>query len=181
MLSQSRYAGTQSEKNLLTAFAEESQSRNKYSYFASVAKKEGYEQIAGIFLKIAKNEKEHAKLWLKELNGIDSTVNNLKTAAEGEKYVWTNMYVGFAETADKEGFTELAEKFRDVTAIERYHEQCYRELLCNVVTKKVFEKSTVQIWECRNCGNIVLEKTAPEVCNICMNPQGCFEIKSKKY
>ena len=147
-----KYAGTQTEKNLQAAFAGESQARNKYTYFASAAKKEGYEQISALFLKTAENEKEHAKMWFKELGGIGSTAENLEAAADGEHYEWTDMYEGFAKTADEEGFHELAEKFRGVAAIEKHHEERYRALLNNVETKQVFEKSEVKVWECRNCG-----------------------------
>ena len=171
-----KYAGTQTEKNLEAAFAGESQARNKYTYFASVAKKEGYEQIAELFLKTADNEKEHAKLWFKELNGIGNTKENLSNAADGENYEWTDMYEGFAKTAEEEGFKELAEKFRLVAAIEKRHEERYRALLKNVEAMQVFEKSEVKIWECRNCGHIVVGTKAPDVCPTCNHPQSFFEI-----
>ena len=171
-----KYAGTQTEKNLEAAFAGESQARNKYTYFASVAKKEGYEQIAELFLKTADNEKEHAKLWFKELNGIGDTKENLSHAADGENYEWTDMYEGFAKTAEAEGFVELAEKFRLVAAIEKRHEERYRALLNNIETMQVFEKSEVKIWECRNCGHIVVGTKAPDVCPTCNHPQSFFEI-----
>ena len=175
------YAGTETEKNLNIAFAGESQARNKYTYFASVAKKEGYEQIAALFLKTADNEKEHAKMWFKELNGLGNTAQNLLAAAEGENYEWTDMYDGFAVTAEKEGFTELARKFREVAAIEKAHEERYRKLLNNVETKKVFEKSTVQVWECRNCGHIVVGTNAPTLCPVCAHPQSYFELREENY
>lgn len=177
----SKYAGTQTEKNLQAAFAGESQARNKYTYFASVAKKEGYEQMSEIFLKTAENEKEHAKMWFKELEGIGNTAENLKEAAEGENYEWTDMYAGFAETAEKEGFTELAQKFRLVAAIEKTHEERYRALLKNIELAEVFAKSEVQIWECRNCGHIVVGTNAPEVCPTCNHPQSYFEIRKENY
>jgi len=175
------YAGTQTEKNLQTAFAGESQARNKYTYFASKAKKEGYEQIAALFLKTADNEKEHAKLWFKELNGIGTTAENLKAAAEGENYEWTDMYDEFAKTADAEGFHELAAKFRGVAAIEKHHEERYRALLNNVENKEVFEKGSVKIWECRNCGHIVVGTKAPDVCPVCAHPQAYFEVNAENY
>jgi rubrerythrin len=177
----SKYAGTQTEKNLQTAFAGESQARNKYTYFASVAKKEGYEQIAALFLKTADNEKEHAKMWFKELGELGDTAANLKAAADGENYEWTDMYDGFAKTADEEGFPELAEKFRLVAAIEKHHEERYRALLNNVETKAVFEKSEVKVWECRNCGHIVVGTSAPEVCPVCNHPQAYFEVHEANY
>ncbi len=170
------YAGTQTEKNLMTAFAGESEARNKYTYFASKAKKEGFEQIAALFQLTADNEKEHAKLWFKELNGIGDTAHNLAAAAAGENYEWTDMYAGFAETAEKEGFHELAEKFRGVAAIEKRHEERSRALLHNVEAKEVFAKSEVKVWECRNCGHIVVGTKAPEVCPVCNHPQAFFEI-----
>ncbi len=176
-----KYAGTQTEKNLEAAFAGESQARNKYTYFASVAKKAGYEQIAALFLKTADNEKEHAKMWFKELNGLGDTAANLKSAAEGENYEWTDMYAGFADTAEKEGFTELAEKFRMVAEIEKHHEERYRALLNNVETAQVFEKSEVKIWECRNCGHLVVGTKAPEVCPVCNHPKAYFEVNCKNY
>ena len=175
------YAGTQTEKNLHAAFAGESEARNKYTYFASKAKKEGYEQIAALFLQTAENEKEHAKLWFKELNGIGDTAENLATAAAGENYEWTDMYEGFARTAEAEGFTELAAKFRGVAAIEKHHEERYRALLHNVEAKEVFAKSEVKVWECRNCGHIVVGTQAPEVCPVCDHPQAFFEINLQNY
>ena len=175
------YAGTQTEKNLEAAFAGESQARNKYTYFASVAKKEGYEQISALFLKTADNEKEHAKLWFKELHGIGNTAENLAAAAAGENYEWTDMYEGFAQTAEKEGFKELAEKFRMVAAIEKHHEERYRALLKNVETAQVFEKSEVKIWECRNCGHIVVGTKAPDICPTCAHPQSFFEVNAENY
>ena len=177
----SKYAGTQTEKNLQTAFAGESQARNKYTYFASVAKKEGYEQIAALFLKTADNEKEHAKMWFKELGELGDTIANLNAAADGENYEWTDMYDGFAKTAEEEGFPELAEKFRLVAAIEKHHEERYRALLNNVETKQVFEKSEVKVWECRNCGHIVVGTKAPEVCPACAHPQSFFEVNAENY
>ena len=176
-----KYAGTQSEKNLMTAFAGESEARNKYTFFASVAKKQGFEQIAALFLKTADNEKEHAKLWFKELNGIGDTAANLKAAAEGENYEWTDMYDSFAKTAEEEGFPELAVKFRMVAEIEKHHEERYRALLHNVEAQEVFKKSEVKVWECRNCGHIVVGEKAPEVCPVCAHPQAYFEIHAKNY
>lgn len=176
-----RYEGTQTEKNLQAAFAGESQARNKYTYFASVAKKEGYEQISSIFLKTADNEKEHAKLWLKELCGIGDTGENLKAAADGENFEWTDMYAGFADTAEKEGFPELAEKFRGVAKIEKAHEERYRALLENVETSTVFEKSEVKVWECRNCGHIAVGVKAPDICPVCAHPQSYFELAEHNY
>ena len=172
----SKYAGTQTEKNLMEAFAGESQARNKYTYFASKAKKEGVEQIAEIFQKTADNEKEHAKLWFKELEGIGDTAQNLLHAAEGENYEWTDMYEGFAKTAEEEGFKALAMKFRLVAAIEKRHEERYRALLKNVELQEVFAKSDVKVWECRNCGHIVVGEKAPEMCPTCAHPQAYFEI-----
>lgn len=177
----SKYAGTQTEKNLEAAFSGESGARNKYTYFASVAKKEGYEQISALFLKTAENEREHAKMWFKELNGIGSTADNLAAAADGENYEWTDMYDGFAKTAEEEGFPELAAKFRGVAAIEKHHEERYRALLKNVETAAVFEKSEVKVWECRNCGHIVVGTKAPEVCPVCAHPQSYFEISAENY
>ena len=171
-----KYSGTQTEKNLEAAFAGESQARNKYTYFASKAKKEGFEQIAELFQKTADNEKEHAKMWFKELNGIGDTAQNLAAAAEGENYEWTDMYEGFAKTAEEEGFADLAMKFRLVAAIEKRHEARYRALLHNVEMKEVFAKSEVKVWECRNCGHIVVGEKAPEVCPVCAHPQAYFEI-----
>ena len=180
-MSQNKYAGTQTEKNLEAAFAGESMARNKYTYFASKAKKDGFEQISALFLKTADNEKEHAKLWFKELDGIGSTAENLGAAADGENYEWTDMYREFAETAEKEGFTELAEKFRGVAEIEKDHEERYRALLKNVEAQKVFEKSEVKVWECRNCGHIVVGTKAPEICPVCAHPQAYFEIHAENY
>ena len=171
-----QYSGTQTEKNLMEAFAGESQARNKYTYFASKAKKEGYEQIAAIFQQTADNEKEHAKLWFKELNGIGDTAQNLAAAADGENYEWTDMYEGFAKTAEEEGFPVLAAKFRLVAAIEKRHDERYRALLKNVETAAVFAKSEVKVWECRNCGHIVVGEKAPEICPTCAHPQAYFEI-----
>ena len=176
-----KYAGTQTEKNLLEAFSGESQARNKYTYFASKAKKDGFEQIASLFLKTADNEKEHAKMWFKELNGIGSTAENLAAAAEGENYEWTDMYEGFAKTAEEEGFPELAEKFRLVGAIEKQHEERYRALLHNEEMQEVFAKSEVEVWECRNCGHIVVGEKAPEVCPVCAHPQSYFEVHAENY
>ena len=180
-MNQSKYAGTQTEKNLRTAFSGESEARNKYTYFASKAKKDGYEQIAALFLKTAENEKEHAKLWFKELNGIGTTAENLLSAAEGENYEWTAMYDGFAKTADEEGFHDLAIRFRMVAAIERHHEERYRALLHNVEMAEVFAKSEVKVWECRNCGHIVVGEKAPEICPTCNHPQSYFEIRAENY
>ncbi|MBO4540100.1 MAG: rubrerythrin family protein [Clostridia bacterium] len=176
-----KYAGTQTEKNLLAAFAGESQARNKYTYFSSVAKKEGYEQISEIFIKTADNEKEHAKMWLKELAGIGKTTDNLKEAADGENFEWTDMYEGFAKTAEEEGFVDLAKKFRLVAAIEKHHEERYRALLKNIETAEVFAKSEVKVWECRNCGHIVVGTAAPEVCPTCNHPQSYFEISASNF
>ena len=176
-----KYSGTKTEKNLEAAFSGESQARNKYTFFASVAKKQGFEQIADLFLKTANNEKEHAKMWFKELNGIGDTADNLKSAAEGENYEWTDMYVEFAKTAEEEGFTELAHKFRLVAAVEKHHEERYRALLKNIETAEVFEKSEVKVWECRNCGHIVVGTSAPEVCSTCNHPQSFFEISAENY
>lgn len=176
-----KYVGTQSEKNLMTAFAGESEARNKYTFFASVAKKQGFEQIAALFLKTADNEKEHAKLWFKELNGIGDTADNLKAAAAGENYEWTDMYDSFAKTAEEEGFPELAARFRLVGAIEKHHEERYRALLHNIETAEVFTKSEVKVWECRNCGHIVVGTQAPEVCPTCNHPQSYFEVHAENY
>ena len=181
MAKTTKYSGTQTEKNLEAAFAGESQARNKYTYFASVAKKQGFEQIADLFLKTADNEKEHAKMWFKELNGIGDTAENLLAAAEGENYEWTDMYEDFAKTAEGEGFTELAHKFRLVAAIEKHHEERYRALLRNVETAEVFKRSEIKVWECRNCGHIVVGKEAPEVCPVCNHPQSYFEIHAENY
>jgi len=177
-----KYAGTQTEKNLEAAFAGESMARNKYTYYASKAKKEGYEQIAALFLKTADNEKEHAKLWFKELHGgMPGTAENLLDAAEGENYEWTDMYDGFAKTAEAEGFYELAAKFRLVAAVEKHHEERYRALLHNVETAQVFEKSEVKVWECRNCGHIVVGTKAPDVCPTCDHPKAYFELHAENY
>ena len=177
----SKYEGTQTEKNLRAAFSGESEARNKYTYFASVAKKEGYEQISALFLKTAENEKEHAKMWFKELEGLGDTAANLLSAAEGENYEWTDMYDGFAKTAEEEGFHDLAVKFRMVAEIERHHEERYRALLRNVETAEVFSKSEVKVWECRNCGHIVVGTSAPEVCPACRHPQSYFELHAENY
>lgn len=175
------YAGTQTEKNLLAAFAGESQARNKYTYFASAAKKEGFEQISAIFQQTADNEKEHAKMWFKELSGIGDTAQNLGAAADGENFEWTDMYAGFAKTAEAEGFSELAKKFRAVAEVEKHHEERYRALLKNVETKAVFEKSEVKVWECRNCGHIMIGKKAPDICPVCSHPQAYFEVHAENY
>ena len=177
----SKYAGTKTQKNLEAAFAGESQARNKYTYFASKAKKEGFEQIAALFLKTAENEKEHAKMWFKELNGIGDTKENLAAAAEGENYEWTDMYEEFAKTAEEEGFADVANKFRLVAAIEKHHEERYRALLSNIETAQVFEKSEVKVWECRNCGHIVVATKAPDVCPTCAHPQSYFEVSAQNY
>ena len=169
-----KYSGTQTEKNLEAAFAGESQARNKYTYFASVAKKEGFEQMAAIFLQTAENEKEHAKLWFKELEGIGNTAQNLAAAADGENYEWTDMYEGFAKTAE-------AARFRMVAAIEKRHEERYRALLHNIEAQEVFAKSEVKVWECRNCGHIVVGKAAPQVCPVCAHPQSFFEISAENF
>ena len=175
------YAGTKTEKNLWEAFAGESQARNKYTYFASVAKKAGYEQIAALFLQTAENEKEHAKLWFKALGELGDTAENLLHAAEGENAEWTDMYERMAREAEEEGFTALAAQFRGVAAIEKAHEERYRKLLQNVEAKAVFEKSGVQVWECRNCGHIVVGTKAPEVCPVCNHPQAYFEVRKENY
>ena len=180
-MKQNKYTGTQTEKNLMAAFAGESQARNKYTFFASTAKKQGYEQIAALFLKTAENEKEHAKLWFKELAGIGDTAENLAAAADGENYEWTDMYEGFAKTAEEEGFPELAHRFRLVAAIEKAHEERYRALLHNVETAQVFEKSEVKVWECRNCGHIIVGVSAPEVCPTCNHPQSYFVVGEENY
>ena len=180
-MKQTKYTGTQTEKNLLAAFAGESEARNKYTFFASKARKEGYEQIAALFLKTAENEKEHAKLWFKELEGIGDTAENLQAAAEGENYEWTDMYEDFAKTAEAEGFTELAHRFRLVAAIEKHHEERYRALLHNVEMAEVFAKSEVKVWECRNCGHIVIGTSAPEVCPTCNHPRSYFEVREENY
>ncbi len=173
--------GSKTEKNLMAAFAGESQARNKYTYFASVAKKEGFQQIAAIFEDTASNEKEHAKMWFKELGLLGDTAQNLLQAAEGENYEWTDMYAGFAKDAEEEGFTELAAKFRMVAAIEKTHEERYRKLLNNVEMKQVFEKSEEIMWECRNCGHLVIGKKAPVVCPVCAHPQAYFEVRKENY
>ena len=175
------YAGTKTENNLRAAFSGESEARNKYTYFASKAKKEGFEQIAEIFQKTADNEKEHAELWFKELSAVGTTLDNLKSGAEGENYEWTDMYVDFAKTADEEGFHELAQKFRMVADIERHHEERYRALIKNIENNKVFEKSEIKIWECRNCGHIIVGEKVPEVCPVCAHPQSYFEIRCTNY
>ena len=176
-----KYAGTKTEKNLWEAFAGESQARNKYTYFASVAKKAGYEQIAALFLKTAENEKEHAKLWFKELGELGDTAANLTAAAEGENFEWTDMYDRMAKEAEEEGFKELAAKFRGVAAIEKSHEERYRALLNHGQTAQVFEKSGVQVWECRNCGHLVVGTKAPQVCPVCNHPQAYFEVREENY
>ena len=176
-----KYSGTQTEKNLEAAFAGESMARNKYTYFASVAKKEGYEQMSAIFQKTADNEKEHAKLWFKELNGIGNTSENLLAAAEGENYEWTDMYASFAKTAEEEGFKELAAKFRLVAAIEKHHEERYRALLANIENAEVFAKAETKVWECRNCGHLFIGEKAPEVCPTCNHPKAYFEIHAENY
>ena len=173
--------GSKTEKNLMTAFAGESEARNKYTYFASVAKKQGYEQIAAIFLKTAENEKEHAKMWFKALGLLGDTAANLAAAAAGENYEWTDMYATFAKEAEEEGFADLAAKFRGVAAIEKSHEERYRALLSNVEMQKVFEKSEQTMWECRNCGHLVMGKKAPEVCPVCAHPQSYFEVRAENY
>ena len=176
-----KYAGTKTEQNLRAAFSGESEARNKYTYFASKAKRDGFEQIAAIFQQTADNEKEHAKLWFKELNGIGSTAENLAAAADGENYEWTDMYEGFAKTAEEEGFAELAAKFRLVAQIEKHHEERYRALLKNIEMQEVFKKSEVKVWECRNCGHIVVGEQAPEICPTCAHPQSFFELQSTNY
>ena len=173
--------GSRTEQNLMTAFAGESQARNKYTYFASVAKKEGYEQIAAIFEATANNEKEHAKMWFKALGGVKSTAENLLAAAEGENYEWTDMYEEFAKVAEEEGFTKLAFQFRAVGQIEKHHEERYRALLNNIEMQKVFEKGEMTMWECRNCGHLVMGKKAPEVCPVCAHPQSYFEVRKENY
>ena len=180
-MSNNPYAGTKTEKNLWEAFAGESQARNKYTYFASVAKKQGFEQIAALFLATADNEKEHAKLWFKELGGLGDTAENLTEAAAGENFEWTDRYDRMAKEAEEEGFTELALKFRGVAAIEKSHEERYRALLKNVETAKVFEKCDVQVWECRNCGHMVVGTAAPQLCPVCAHPQAYFEIRKENY
>ena len=176
-----KYAGTKTEKHLKEAFAGESQARNKYTYFASVAKKEGFEQIAEIFTKTADNEKEHAKMWFKELEMLKNTSANLDAAAQGENYEWTDMYEQFALDAEEEGFKDLAFKFREVGKIEKMHEERFKKLLNNVEMKKVFEKSEQTMWECRNCGHLVIGKKAPEICPVCSHPQSYFEVRKENY
>ncbi|MCD8160476.1 MAG: rubrerythrin family protein [Clostridiales bacterium] len=173
--------GTKTEANLRTAFSGESEARNKYTYFASVAKKEGYEQIAALFLKTAENEKEHAKMWFKELGGLGDTAQNLLSAAEGENYEWTDMYATFAKEAEEEGFTVLAAKFRMVGEVEKHHEERYRALLHNVEMQEVFAKGELTMWECRNCGHLVMGKKAPQVCPVCAHPQSYFEVRAENY
>lgn len=180
-MAETKYAGTQTEKNLRAAFSGESEARNKYTFFASVARKQGFEQIAALFLKTAENEKEHAKLWFRELNGIGTTAENLLSAANGENYEWTDMYEGFAKTAEEEGFPELAQRFRLVGAVEKHHEERYRALLRNVEMDEVFAKSEVKVWECRNCGHIAVGVKAPEVCPACNHPQSYFELRAENY
>ena len=181
MIKENKYKGTETEKNLAAAFAGETQARSKYTYFASVAKKEGYEQIAAIFAATADNEKEHAKMWFKELQGLSNTAENLESAADGENYEWTDMYAGCAETAEKEGLPELARRFRLGAAIEKTHEERYRALLKNIELGEVFAKSTVKVWECRNCGHIVVGTEAPTVCPVCAHPQSYFELRAENY
>ncbi len=181
MLKKSPYFGTKTEKNLWEAFAGESQARNKYTYYASVAKKAGYEQIAALFLATAENEKEHAKLWFKALGELGTTEENLKAAAAGENFEWTDMYERMAREAEEEGFKDLAKQFRGVAAIEKAHEERYRKLLKNIETKEVFAKAGIQIWECRNCGHIVVGTKAPETCPVCNHPQSYFEIRKENY
>ena len=180
-MAENKFKGSKTEKNLLEAFAGESQARNKYTYFASVAKKQGFEQIAEIFLKTAENEKEHAKLWFKALGELGNTAENLVAAADGENYEWTDMYSRMADEADEEGFHDLAKQFRGVAAIEKTHEERYRKLLHNVETATVFEKCDVQVWECRNCGHIVVGEKAPEVCRVCNHPRAYFELRKENY
>jgi len=176
-----KYAGTKTEKNLMEAFAGESQARNKYTYFAEIARQEGYEQLAEIFLKTARNEQEHARLWFEALGGLGDTAYNLLKAAEGENYEWTDMYDRFAKDAEEEGFPELAEKFRQVAAIEKAHEERYRALLKNVELQQVFAKSEETIWECRVCGHLVIGKKAPDVCPVCLHSQSYFEVRKENY
>ena len=176
-----RFAGTKTEKNLWDAFAGESMARNKYTYFASVAKKAGYEQIAALFLKTAENEKEHAKLWFKHLGELGNTAENLLHAAEGEEYDWTDMYDRMDKEADEEGFHDLAAQFRGVAAIEKAHEERYRKLLNNVETMQVFEKAGITMWECRNCGHLVTSTKAPQLCPVCLHPQSFFEVREENY
>jgi ferredoxin hydrogenase len=176
-----RFAGTKTEKNLWDAFAGESMARNKYTYFASVAKKAGYEQIAALFLKTAENEKEHAKLWFKHLGELGNTAENLLHAAEGEEYEWTDMYDRMAKEADEEGFTQIAAQFRAVAKVEKTHEERYQALLKNVLEEKVFEKSDVVVWECRNCGHLHIGVKAPKVCPVCAHPEAYFEVRKENY
>ena len=180
-MSNNKYSGTKTEQNLRDAFSGESEARNKYTYFASTAKNEGYEQIAALFLKTAENEREHAKMWFKELGGLGDTAQNLANAAEGEHFEWTDMYENFAKDAEDEGFYELAAKFRLVAAVEKHHEERYRVLLKNVETAEVFKKSSVKVWECRNCGHIMVGTEAPEICPTCAHPQSYFEIHAENY
>lgn len=181
MSNTNKYAGTKTEKNLMEAFSGESQARNKYTYFAHIAQQEGYEQLAEIFLSTARNEQEHARLWFEELGNLGSTAENLLHAAEGENYEWTDMYARFAKEAEEEGFIDLAEQFRKVAEIEKAHEARFRKLLRNVETKTVFEKTEDTVWECRNCGHIVIGKKAPEVCPVCNHPQSFFEVRKENY
>ena len=180
-MSTTKYAGTQTEKNLEAAFAGESQARNKYTYFASVAKKEGYEQIAALFLETAENEKEHAKIHFKYLNGIGTTMENLADAAAGENYEWTDMYARFAKEAEEEGFKEIANRFRQIGEVEKHHEERYRKLLENIQDGTVFKKGSIVIWKCRNCGHIHVGLEAPEVCPVCAHPKSFFEINAENY
>ena len=173
--------GSKTEKNLMEAFAGESQARNKYTYFASVAKKEGYQQISAIFEETANNEKEHAKMWFKALGELGNTAKNLAAAAEGENYEWTDMYDKFAKEAEEEGFTDLAFKFREVAKIEKAQEERYRALLKNIEMQQVFEKTEETMWECRNCGHLVMGKKAPEICPVCAHPQSYFEVRKENY
>lgn len=175
------YAGTRTEQNLRDAFSGESQARNKYTFFAKVAQREGYEQIADIFLKTARNEQEHAMMWFEALGGLSDTAANLLSAAEGENYEWTDMYANFARVADEEGFHDLAERFRRVGAVEKAHEERYRRLLTNVETQQVFSKMGIMVWECRECGNLVIGQSAPEVCDVCHHSQSFFELRAENY
>ena len=176
-----RFAGTKTEKNLMAAFAGESEARNKYSYFAGVARKEGFQQIAAIFEETAENEKQHAKLWFRHLGGIGTTAENLASAANGENYEWTDMYEQFARDAEEEGFVELAAQFRGVGAIEKAHEARFKKLLSNIEMQQVFEKSEVVMWQCRECGNLVVGKKAPELCPVCAHPQGYFQVEQTNF
>ena len=180
-MAENKYAGTQTEKNLEAAFAGESQARNKYTYFASVAKKEGYEQISALFLKTADNEKEHAKLWFKELQGIGNTAANLAAAAAGENYEWTDMYAGFAATAEEEGFERIAQLFRMVGAIEKGHEERYREVKKLLEEGRLFARETEQVWICTNCGHIHIGTHAPEKCPVCEHPQAYFVLRAENH